>query len=438
MEKSFYQTIIGKWFKGIASKVVEKINGTKEAPKYLFTQYLKKKFSVDLNWKSLSSSKTIVSASVVSLDSELPLVKRDYISSASGTIPKVGLELFLNEKQLQDIDIMRATNVQESEIIAKIFEDTPRVVGGVMERLEASFLQGLSTGEIVIEDKDNVGTGISADFGIPNSNKFGVIHKWSDPESKPIDDIKRILDEAQSKGDVLSYMWIDQKSFDLLRSNKQIKELYAFKLNFVGDRIPNLDREGVKKVFLDEVGLNVILINRTVIFEKNGKRTPVKPWKEGNATFTVTSDVGSLQWGNLAEMNHPVEGVEYQRVDDYMLVSKYRTNKPMREYTSVQANVLPVIENADNTYIMSVLDAYDTDNQTEGDDNVDLTKETISSDGTISINDQDVSKTALVSALISLEVEGVSNSSTDVELVEAVNQLSEEDKALLKDELGIS
>lgn len=80
------------------------------------------------------------------MDSPLPLKKRDSLEKASGELPKMGLKLFLNEKQMSDIDTLLALGVAEDTIVAKIFEDTPKVISGIWERLELMFLQGLSTG----------------------------------------------------------------------------------------------------------------------------------------------------------------------------------------------------------------------------------------------------------------------------------------------------
>ena len=70
-----------------------------------------------------------------------------------------------------------------------ITSDVPKVVGGVEETIEYMFLTGLSNGSVIVPS-DKAGVGIRADFGHPESQKFGVQIKYetgSDP--KALDDI---------------------------------------------------------------------------------------------------------------------------------------------------------------------------------------------------------------------------------------------------------
>ena len=71
----------------------------------------------------------------------------------------------------------------------------------------------------------------------------------------------------------------------------------------------------------------------------------------------------------MAEEGTPVGGgVEYAKVDDYILISKYSKNDPLQEFTSSQALVLPVIENVDEIYVLDTQEAVEVDSgETEGD-----------------------------------------------------------------------
>jgi len=55
----------------------------------------------------------------------------------------------------------------------------------------------------------------------------------------------------------------------------------------------------------------------------------------------------------LAEKKHPVAGVSYETANEFILVSKYRVNRPsLREYTTSQARVVPVITNVDKIFTL--------------------------------------------------------------------------------------
>ena len=57
-------------------------------------------------------------------------------------------------------------------------------------------------------------------------------------------------------------------------------------------------------------------------------------------------------------MNHPVSGVAYQTADNYILVSKYRVNRPaLKEFTTSQARVALFISNPERIYTLDTKEA---------------------------------------------------------------------------------
>lgn len=355
MEKSLYFDLIQKNFPKLILAIVEKLNDKNQTQlSYMFKQLLKTDYSVDGRWASLTGQYTRVAADVVAMDSPLPLKKRDSLEKASGELPKMGMELFLNEKQMTDIDTLLAQGFDEKTIIAKIFEDTPRVIAGIWERIELMFLQGLSTG-VALADTDNIGTGVRVDYGYLTENKFGVKVVWEEntSTSKPIDDIRKVLKKAEQDGNVIIGAYADQAWFDNFNASDQVRQQFAFLQGFVGTNIPVLDNTQANRVMSSKFNFTVTKVDRTIKTEKNGTQTNNTPWKKGMIVFVCDRQLGSLVWSRLAEMNHPVQGVNYQTVDQYLLVSKYRENRPsLREYTTSQARVVPVIANVDRIYTM--------------------------------------------------------------------------------------
>ena len=93
------------------------------------------------------------------------------------------------------------------------------------------------------------------------------------------------------------------------------------------------------------------IIERSVRYEKNGVQTVATPWATGIVIGICSEELGLLQWARLAEADFPVEGVTYQTADEYILVSKYRSNQPsLAEWTSSQSRVVPVLTNVDQIY----------------------------------------------------------------------------------------
>lgn len=357
MEQSLFIEWVKKYFPGITVSVVETLNGTTRQPTYLHRRMLRKNFSVNGKWEGLSAAYSLVAADVIAMDSSLPLKARDAISRASGDIPKMGMELQLNEQQLTNLDVLVAQNAPAKEILTKLFADVPKVIGGIYERNEAIFLEGLSTGLCVVDDTETVGTGIRLDFGYYEANMFGVAGLWSSASTAtPFDDLQKLTDRASLDGNRIIRFMLDKATFNNLAKCQQTKDLFAFFQGFVGATIPVPSLTQINQVAQDRFGFTFEIVDRTVKLERNGVQTTVRPWATGAIIGICNEITGDLVYARLAEQNHPVANVSYNTVDDFILVSKYRQNKPsLSEYTSSQARVVPVISNVAQIYKLDTL-----------------------------------------------------------------------------------
>lgn len=344
MEQSLFVQYITKFFKGIVLGVTEKLNGTKNALTYRFKIMLRTETSITGKWESFLSDNTFVMADVVAMDSSLPLKMRDSLSKASGNIPKMGQERKLNETQLTELQVLTAQG-QEGPILKRVFEDTPKVITAVYERNEAIFLEGLSTGQALIDDPDNIGTGVRVDYGYKTENKFGVAVLWTTTATAtPFDDFARVKAKASEDGNTIVRAMMDPTAFNKLVATAQAKELYGFKQGFLGDKIPTPSLEQINTVMSDRLGFQIEIVDRSVKYERDGVRTSFKPWQTGMIAFITEEVVGSLVTAQLAEESHPVPNVTYEKADSYILVSKFRTNRPsLAEFTTSQARCIPVI-----------------------------------------------------------------------------------------------
>lgn len=358
MEQSFFAEYIKKYFPALVAQVVTKLNDTNRPLSYLYQQFLSPTYSVDGRWSSLTGNYTRVSADVVAMDSPLPLIARDSIMVQTGFIPKLGIALSLNEKQMSDIDTMIALNQPEVQVARAIFEDTTKVIEAIYERLEFMFLLGLSTGVATADANNNVGTETRVNFGFKKENKFGAKVVWNGNASTatPLSDIKRVMDKAEEDGNTIVRVFADDAWIDAACASEEVRAYFAFALNGTSvantANVPILDRTQLEQILSRKYNVSLTRVNRSVRTEKNGKQTSVKPWKTGSATFVCDENVGDLVWTNTAEASRPVNGVDYQTANDFILVSKYRKNDPVREFTSSQARVVPVITNVDRIYTL--------------------------------------------------------------------------------------
>ena len=354
MEKSLYFEIVQKYFPQLVTSIVERLNEKRvNQLSYLFKERLIPTFSADGRWASVLAEYNRVAADVVALDSELPLKSRDAIETASGEIPKLGMKLYLTEKQMKDIDSMIAQGLPVNQILNKIFNDLPRCVEGIWERLEDMFLSGLSTG-VALSTRNN-GTGVRVNYNYLSGNKFGVAALWSDKEkATPLSDMQKVFDKALTDQNVITDIWMDDTALRNFYASKEVREQYAFNNNVTvgAGTVPVLDFDKAGQVLQTKFGVTLHRVARTIKTELNGKKNSHTPWQQGMVVFTCDDMLGSLVWTNTAEATRPVGGVQYQNADDYILLSKYSKNDPLREFTSSQAMVVPIIDNVDRIYTM--------------------------------------------------------------------------------------
>lgn len=358
MEQSLFFDYVKKYFPQLVLQTVEKLNDSNRPLTYMFRTLFTPRFSVDGRWATLKGNYTRVTADIVAMDSKIPLIKRDTIETANGFIPKLGVGMTLNEKQMSDIDAMIAQGVPELQVARAIFEDTPKVIEAIYERLEYMALAGLSTGLATADSDNNKGQETRINYGFVTANKFGVSAVWKNNSTtaKPFDDIKRVLNKAEEDGNTVIRVFADDQWIDDACASEQVRNYFAFAVNNTtvanSGTLPILDREQLETILQRKYGIELVRVNRSIRTEKNGKQTSIKPWKTGSATFVCDDVLGDLVWTNLAEMTRPVAGVTYTTAENYILVSKYRKNDPLVEFTTSQSRVIPVISNVDRIYTL--------------------------------------------------------------------------------------
>lgn len=353
MQQSMYFEYAEKFFPQLVLSVVEKLNDSSRPLSYLYRDLLTRQYSADGKWASILARYTQVAADVVALDSELPLKARDTVEHINGEIPKLGLKRYLTEKDIKDINNMIAQGQPINRVVQRIFQDLPWAIQAVYERIEDIFLSELSTG-VGLSTRSN-GTGVRIDVGYKEDNQFACLTAtWaSNPSTAtPVEDIQKVIDKAEEDGNVITDLYLDDYALRALYKCDEMKQKYAFLVDFVGATIPALTFDKLNAVFEDEWSITLHRVRRKVRTELNGVQQAHSPWAEGRLVFVCDERVGDLVWTDCVEMTHPVDGVVYQTADEYILASRYSKNDPFREITSSQAMVCPIINNVDRIYTL--------------------------------------------------------------------------------------
>lgn len=406
--------------------IVEKERGERNGAKkrtYLHKTMLRKVYSADQKWTSASVDTTYVRADTVSMNSPLPIKKRDSLAHASGTLPKQGISRVMEESDINTINIMKAQGAKWTQIASKLTEDPLFCSIGLDESNEANFLTALCEGVVAVEDLTNVGTALRVNFGYLPKNGFGV----TTPGEITLDDIERVLAAADGDGNSISVICIALSTYKKLRQTQGAKELAATYRGQIFDSdtsLPTPTSSLFDEAFADQYnGVRFLKIDRSIISEKNGKRKPYKPWNPNKLIFLTTEEVGALVWGTLAEKTNPVEGVVYSTVDEYKLISRYRTTEPFTETTSGQALVLSVIENVDQIYSLDISEAQAVDSSAESSDSTDVK---------ITIWGNAYKKPEFVKEFNKITGKNLASTIADDKLIAAVNRLNDFDEAKLK------
>lgn len=406
--------------------VVDTVNGKRNGDNkrtYLHKSMLRKVYSADQKWSNAAVNTTYVAADMVSMNSPLPIKSRDAIAHANGSLPKIGMKKIMFESDINAVNIMKAQGAEWTNIANKLTSDPIACSVGIDEQNEANFLTGLSNGIVAVEDENNTGTALRINFGYPPENCFGV----ETQNELTLDDIKRVLAYADNNGDTIITICIALSTYNKLRQTQGAKELVA---NYRGQTFDSNTKLPVPTASLfdeafadDNNGVAFLKIDRSIISEKNGKRKPYKPWNQNKLIFLTTEEVGALVWGTLAEKTNPVEGVVYSTVDEYKLISRYRTTEPFTETTSGQALVLSVIENVDQIYSLDILEAQAVDTSAETSDSTDVK---------ITIWGNTYKKPEFVKEFNKITGKNLASTIADDKLIAAVNRLNDFDEAKLK------
>lgn len=415
-------------FMPVLQTLVEKVNGKRNPNRtYLYKELLRREYSPDQKWASASVDSNLVAADMVAMDSPLAPKSRPRLEKASGELPKIGIYRVMKESQINQINLMRQQNRPATEIAQRLSQDPVDCVNGIDERLEAAFLQGLSEGVILVPTDNDPSVGLRIDFNYPKANQFGV----SEKDVISYEDVRRPIEKADAEGNTISTIFVSKELHTKLRNTQWAKELVA---NYRGQTIvstatlPVPTATAFNEAFADDNnGITFRIFDRSIIFEKNGKKQAVKPFNAKNLIYHVDgSQVGALVWGTLAEAAEANADTQstaaiYSIVDQFKLVARYRTTNPYEEHTTAQAMALPVIENVDQIYVLHTDEAAEVDETEEAKD---------TTDSKVTFKGKTYTKSAVITALNSLGSSTKANAS-DATVIKHINELSDEDEEKL-------
>lgn len=351
MEPSLFKDLVERYFPSLVLSTVKLVNDQTREDALYFPRFLRRRFSLSGKWEALAQSNSRIMADVVAMDSSLPLKRRESVSKAQGEIPKVGMEMQLNETQLTELLTMQRAGFNEEQLIDELFRDTVTCIRGQYERLDYLFLKGLSAGVVEVNNTNNVGLGVRLDFQYPTANQFQSTIAWNSPLATPFTDLQPLLDKARADGNPIRIIMLDRTTWTHMLGTEEAQNVFAvFSGVNTGSALvipPDRFNDAVSSIY----GFRFEIVERTCKYQINGVNTDVNPWEAGQIIALNNTNVGDLVWSLLAEAQRPVAGVAYQVADEFILARKYHTVRPsFAEFTASQSRALPVIAAVNQIY----------------------------------------------------------------------------------------
>ena len=321
------------------------------------------KYTTQLTWESLSGSGgNPVMADVIEYNSSAPLKTRRVVTKTSGDIPKIAIKRQMDEKDMNDYNILKALSQGDSNrnaLLDLVFNDIDFCYSGVMARTEYLAMQALSYGAIELTTSNNNGiiTETSCDFGIPAGNKDGASVIWSNASGAyPMTDFKTIQETARAAGYPLGYAIMDRTTLAYMLAAESVQDAYSV-YQGVSARARKTaptfaDLNNMLGAYLYP---KIILVDSAVRFENNDHAlTSVAPWKTGYVTFIADINVGNVLHGPIAE--ETAESVSKKAIQvkrDHVLMSKWSELEPFGEFTKAQANAFPRFNDVNGIFILN-------------------------------------------------------------------------------------
>lgn len=352
---SLYQDFTDRFFTGIANAVVKKIKNINEDEQYYSLKWLSTEYSPTMTWESLSTENEYVSADVVTMDSSLPLKRRPRLGGAGGLIPKLGISFKLTESTLKKISLMQAQGTRESLIIKDIFADTIRCIHGIYIAHDIAFLSALSEGTASIPDPRDEGRAIRISYGYLPENQFTAGKAWNEAGYKALADVERMLSKAKSDGRNIQYLLMSTNTYNKFRNSEDTRAMASVYKGIYEHTLTKISNKDFDEMLSGEKNVKIVIIDRVYTVQNAaGETRKVRPFKDDVIVGVESLNLGKLFYSTLAEEEHKVAGVTYTKPNDYILISKFSTTKPLIEYTTGESASYPILQNVEGFYHLDV------------------------------------------------------------------------------------
>ena len=355
-----------------------RLNSRHVKPMYFPNFFTPKRVS-SLKWETLVGEKGApVIADVISFDSSAPEKTREVISKMSGDIPKTAVKRGMNESEYQeykDLERDAQGDAEQLELLNLSFKDQDFVYNAVRGRMEWWAMQFMSRAGFNLSAKNNNGI-VTTEFvgcGMPAENKRKSSFNWADAaKADGLQDIDDTVVAAAAEGINLRYVVMLSTDFTLLKKQKSSIERIKAWVNQTSKIV--VTKKLINEYLAEqEIPVQIVTINPAVrVEDANHKRKTICPWVKRRVCFLEDLNVGNVQHGPImAENSESLKKKAIMVKRDFILITKFSTEEPFKEWTKAEANAIPVVNDPDAMFILKA-DGQDwpANEASEGTDNI--------------------------------------------------------------------
>jgi len=311
----------------------------------------RKQQGLDLSWIK-GAGGLPVSLMPSAFDAKATLRDRIGLDKVETEMPFFREGMNIGEKERQELFKLLGSGNSEyyQPLVNRIFDDRATLVGGALVVPERMRMQLLSTGTIsIVANRQNY----VYDYRFNPNHKETLLgdDRWSQPDSRPVEDIQRWLDLIEDETGTRPVDGIlTRKTWNYLLRNLSI----ALDMNPLGGSNIIMTDAMLRQYLLAKLGVNFAVYNKQYKDESGASK---QFFPDDVVTFIPSGNLGSTWYGTTPEEADLMSGAtnaEVTIVETGVAITTIKEPHPVNVNTLVSEIVLPSFENMDNIFIATV------------------------------------------------------------------------------------
>lgn len=287
-----------------------------------------------------------VSASIHSFDTEAEIGSREGADYSMQDLALIKRKIMLSERDIIALESPR-NDMEEAEIVRRIFHDVDNLVAGVRTRVECMRMEALSTGKIAVDEN---GVKATIDYGMPAKHKVSTT--WKSGAPTILEDMDAGVNQiVKDTGFTPTRALTSKSNLNTILRDEHIRSA-VFGVN--GARMLTVTE---LNAFLAQQSLPQIAVYDKMYRKQTRKGTYVTHRFLPENSFIMMPDgkLGDTFYGLTSEelALRKIPGVDISAVGN-IIVGHYATVEPVAKWVKAVATAMPSFPYADQVYVINV------------------------------------------------------------------------------------